>query len=247
MKIIQITDLHIGEEGEETRGIDVRQNFLDILESIKQLKADHIVITGDLCYSGGEIETYKWIKNLIDDLNIPYDIIGGNHDDSALIASVFQKEDHLKEGVLFFRKELGGTACFFLDTATGHISKSQIDWLKMELNNIKTPFIIFMHYPPVYANVPYLEKKNHLINKNELQEILLHSGVPTTIFCGHFHVDKTIHFKNIVTHITPSCYIQFDWRSENFKIDHHKIALREIEISETSVFSTLTYLKGNKT
>ncbi|HFC00082.1 MAG TPA: metallophosphoesterase, partial [Phaeodactylibacter sp.] len=31
MKIIQITDLHIGAKGEDTHQIDVRTNFLNIL------------------------------------------------------------------------------------------------------------------------------------------------------------------------------------------------------------------------
>ncbi|MBK8568412.1 MAG: hypothetical protein IPN76_35180 [Saprospiraceae bacterium] len=35
MKLIQITDLHVASEGEFTHGVDVRQNFLDILQAVK--------------------------------------------------------------------------------------------------------------------------------------------------------------------------------------------------------------------
>lgn len=246
MKIIQITDLHIGKEGEATRGIDVRQNFLDILEGIKTLKADHLVLTGDLCFQNGDSEIYSWIKNLVDDLNIPYDVISGNHDDSQLLAKVFQKENLLQEETLFFKKKLGGATCFFLDTASAIVSPEQMDWLKLELRNETAPLIIFMHHPPVHSNVTHLDKKYPLKNRKEFQEILVNSGLPITVFCGHYHVEKTIHFKNIVTHITPSCYVQVDWRAEIFKIDHNRIALREIEITDTAILSSVSYFEGNR-
>jgi len=246
MKIIQITDLHIGEVGEDTRGVDVRQNFTDILRQVKRLKADHLIITGDLCYNEGERDIYLWIKSQLDDLNIPYDMISGNHDDSVLMAQVFQRTTDLKDGLLYYKKELGGVPCFFLDTEKGYLSGTQLDWLQQEIADIKTPILLFMHYPPVYANFHYLEQRNHLTNKADFQEIIFKSGLPTTIFCGHYHGEKTIQTKNIITHITPSCYIQFNWRTPAFQIDHNQIALREIEIKEDVILSAVLYFKGNK-
>ena len=53
MRIIQLTDLHINREGEESRGVDVRSNFCDILKGLPKWRPDEIVITGDLCMTDG--------------------------------------------------------------------------------------------------------------------------------------------------------------------------------------------------
>ena len=62
MRVILITDLHIGTIGEDTYGVDVRQNFLDIKQAIQTAAPDHIIIAGDLCYMDAEESTYLWIK-----------------------------------------------------------------------------------------------------------------------------------------------------------------------------------------
>lgn len=246
MKVVQITDLHIGQEGEYTNGVDVRQNFRDILQQVKRVNADHLVLTGDLCYSEGDRSIYLWMKSLLDKLTIPYDLISGNHDNSLVIAEVFDRTKDLKNGLLYYKKELASRPCFFLDTEKGYLVPSQLEWLRKSVSKIAGPIIIFMHYPPVYGGVPYLDRENHLANKTAFQEIIFASQLPTTVFCGHFHVDKTIFTKNLLTHITPSCYVQFDWRSPTFQIDHHRIALREIIIEGTSIRSSLTYFEGNR-
>ena len=46
MRILHLTDLHIGEEGEDTYGVDVRANFLDILSKIPLMQPDLLVVTG---------------------------------------------------------------------------------------------------------------------------------------------------------------------------------------------------------
>ena len=97
MKIIQITDQHIGKEKEDTYGVDVRQNFLDVLDTAKARQPDYLVLTGDFCYLNSEIEVYKWVKLHLDLLNIPYNIISGNHDNSKELAKIFQVEDSLVE------------------------------------------------------------------------------------------------------------------------------------------------------
>ena len=86
MKIIQITDLHIGEEGEDSHGVDVRQNFQDILKTIRHIGPDLIVLTGDLCLNSGNPRIYQWVRSHLDYLGIPYTAIGGNHDLSPQLA-----------------------------------------------------------------------------------------------------------------------------------------------------------------
>ena len=63
MRILQITDLHIGGVHEDTFGVDVRKNFDTILEKARKSAPDLIVITGDLCFETGNKEIYYWIHS----------------------------------------------------------------------------------------------------------------------------------------------------------------------------------------
>ena len=106
MKLILITDLHIGLEGEDTYGVDVRQNFRNIKAAILEAAPDHIIIAGDLCYMDAVEDTYHWVKAEMDALGIPYDVIVGNHDDSTMLAAAFGLSAQLSDGVLFYKKQL---------------------------------------------------------------------------------------------------------------------------------------------
>ncbi len=54
VRIIQITDTHVGNEGELVRGVDVRANFLKTLRVIANEKMDCLIHSGDLCAIEGK-------------------------------------------------------------------------------------------------------------------------------------------------------------------------------------------------
>ena len=246
MKIIQITDLHIDKETEFPYDIDVRKNFKRILRAARQLKADHLVVTGDLCFDVGEKKIYEWIKEQLDLCRIPYDIIGGNHDDSPMMAEIFGLNHLMNEDELYFAKKIGKSTCIFLDSAKGFHSDQQLKWLKRQLNNANENIIIFTHHPPVKAGVPFMDNKYPLQNIPEIQKILFSHRGFLNIFCGHYHVEKTIQLQNILVQITPSCFFQIDQNYEDFKVDHHSIAYRLIDTSNGSLKTSLKYFRGSK-
>ncbi|MEM9990428.1 MAG: metallophosphoesterase [Bacteroidota bacterium] len=244
MKIILITDLHIGTAGEDTYGIDVRQNFLTIKSAIQEAAPDHIVIAGDLCYSDGVASTYDWIKDEIDALSIPYDVIVGNHDDASMLATAFDLEQHLKEGAIYYKKALGDWTAFFLDTRTKTLSEVQLQWLQQQLEATPGKVLLFMHHPPILMEVPFMDKNHSLLNRGAVQNILLADGRPIPVFSGHYHVEKTAAKHNISVQITPSCFFQIAQQKETFELDHRRIAYREITLREDTWRSTVRYFDG---
>ena len=79
-----------------------------------------------------------------------------------------------------------------------------------------------------------------------VQKIFFDHDANVHIFCGHYHVEKTIRLKNITVHITPSCFFQIDQESAEFKVDHHRIGYREIVLDNQMLSSTVRYLDGSK-
>jgi Icc protein len=247
MKIIQITDLHVAREGEPSFGVDVRQNFLDALKAAKSLSPDLLVLTGDLCYDTADMEIYHWIKTQVDALHIPYSVIGGNHDSSGALASAFDAEHLLVGGELFYKRWLHGQCLFFLETSEGFVSEGQLLWLSHELSLLEKDTVIFMHHPPVLGGVPHMDINYPLQNIAEVQEVFAQCPYHLTIFCGHYHVEKTICLRNMTVQITPSTYFQIDSHTEGFKVDHLRPAFREINIrKDGSVESTVIYYEGNR-
>ncbi len=246
MKIIQITDLHIGRKDEDTFDIDVRKNFMDILKVIKKLGPDLLVLSGDLCYRESEPDIYRWIKSHLDFLQLPYEVMAGNHDDSQIMAEVFNRKHLLIDDELYFKKIIGNYGILFLDSSKGFLSEKQLKWLEHEMHLIKKEVLIFMHHPPVDGGVPHMESNYAMKGREVLQFILAKYPKNIPIFCGHYHVEKTIFVENLLVHITPSCFFQIDWRERDFKVDHHRIALREIELGKGYLRSTVSYFEGNK-
>ena len=245
MKIVQITDLHIDVKGEYPFNIDVRKNFTEILKTVRDIQPDHLVISGDLCYRTGEAAIYKWIKNRLDLQEFPYSVIPGNHDDSVLMAKLF-KLDHLLSGdEIYFAKKIGKFVCLFLDSGKGFHSENQLNWLKRQLKNAQGDLIVFMHHPPVKVGVPFMDNKHALQDIDTIQEIFTSYHSNIDVFCGHYHIEKTLRLKNIMIQITPSCFFQLDQNEPEFKVDHHRPALRVIEKDKHHLQSTVQYFDEN--
>ncbi len=246
MKIIQITDLHIDREGEYPFNIDVRKNFLRILNYIKSFKPDHLVISGDLCYRDGEVEIYEWIHGVLDTVELPYSVIAGNHDDSTMLAQTFGLEHLLHDGELYFARRIGKETVLFLDSGRGSHSHRQLNWLRRQLKNAQGELIVFMHHPPNLCEVPFMDTRYALQDIEEVQKVFAAYPGNVNVFCGHYHVEKTIRLGNLLIQVTPSCFFQIDQQQQDFKVDHHRIAFREIVLDNQQLFTTVRYFNGSR-
>ena len=246
MKIIQLTDLHVDLEGENTFGIDIRSNFIDLLQEVVRLSPDHLVISGDLCLKDGVESIYQWIKSQLEILDIPYDIIPGNHDDIKILSEVFGIQHLVNDEELYFAKKLGKTHCLFLDSSKGFHSDRQLKWLRRQLQQADDELVIFMHHPPMEAGVPFMDIKYPLQDMEAIQAILFDHPHRIAVFCGHYHVEKSLQLRNVNVFITPSSFFQIDQESADFKVDHHSIALRRIEVVGLQLQTSVRYLRGNK-
>lgn len=238
MVIAQITDIHITPDLGLTRGVDVVENFKKVLNSVESHQVDMIVLSGDICCDEPSKATMEWVKEQLENLDIPYYVIAGNHDDSLMMAEVFDLESYKETGEVFYDIDLEDSSLIFLDSAVGKVSSDQLTWLAMMNAIIDENFLIFIHHPPVDA-VPYMDKNHALQNKAEVQEYFTACHNLKGVFCGHYHVGKVLDMNGIPVHITPSAYFQIDDKTEEFKISGYEIGWRKInwdgKILETEV------------
>ncbi len=239
--------MHVAGPDEATNSVDVRQNFLDILRAAKASSPELIVLSGDLCFDQGDERIYRWMKSRLDLLNIPYTVIGGNHDNSEMMAKVFEIEHLLVSEELYYKRTADLHTLLFLETSTGYVSADQLNWLDHELSHLERDAVVFMHHPPLIAGVPHMDINFPLKNMELVQEVFFRFPHHVSVFCGHYHAEKTLCKNNLTVHVTPSTYFQMDWRQEDFKVDHLRIALREIRLRDDGVVeSTVVYFDGNR-
>jgi len=239
MKIVQFTDIHIGSKNEVTRDVDVRGNLKSVLKAIAKENADMVVLSGDLCFREPSAKVCKWINKQLRKRSLSPIVIPGNHDDSVMLAHHFDMP--LTGDEVYFDRETDGMRILFLDTGRGTMSEEQWSWLHnhvISANNL----MIFMHHPPVKANVPFMDNNHAFSEQERFQKLLAHHNDCIEIFCGHYHVDKSISIGNLHVHITPSCFFQIRDDLIEFGVDHLRIGYRVIEVDDGAVFHGVRYL-----
>ncbi len=243
IQIAHITDLHILGENQLNLGVDVRENFKNIL---KDIKADgtinKIVIGGNLGENDPSEEILLWVKAQLDQTGIDYRVIPGNHDNSQKLAKVFEIESELEEGRLFFWDELDFGKIFYLDTSNGDLPMHQLAWVEEECSKSYQKFLLFMHQAPILGSVHFMDENHTLGNMNQVQKILRNINNIQGIFCGHFYNERTIRMYNHMVMITPSAFAQMDDRSETFEISTKTIGWRKIIWDGSSLNTYVKYL-----
>ena len=247
MKICFLTDLHTGAPDEMPFDIDLRQNFLDVIETVRSCQPDMIIIGGDLCFKIHEDAICEWQKVHLDALEIPYRIIAGNHDDSVRLQAIFHELPKTKDGELYYAETLQHKNIVFLDTSKGSMSTTQKEWLRQQLASAQGDPILVMHHPPMLMGVPHMDQNHALQDRDEILDILLKCQCNIDVFCGHYHVEKMVRLDNLTIHITPSCYFQINPFEQEFAIDHKRIGFRMLsfEAKHQKFESQVRYLPGN--
>ncbi|GAB4023712.1 metallophosphoesterase family protein [Spirosoma koreense] len=243
MRIAFITDIHIGAEGERPQGVDVRQNFLDALAFLTELKPNCLVIGGDICSTVGNRSVYEWVKDQLDDLPFPYYIVSGNHDESVMIAEVFRMTHDLHQNELYYALPLEGRPTLFLDSSKGALSDEQWTWLHDYMHALRdNNVLIFMHHPPVPADVAFMDAHYPFRQSEEFIKMVADQACHITVVCGHYHVEKEVQLGDLLVLLTPSTFYQMKQDTTEFAVDNYRIGIRELNLTTHGTNSTVHYL-----
>lgn len=243
MKIMQVTDVHIGRSSEDTHGVDVKRNLDHVLEEAVRLKPDSVVLTGDLCFKGPHEDIYRYIHQRLSNFGIDPIIIPGNHDSSGMLSEEFDIE-LCGENEIFFKYEWKGRTVIFLDTGKGEMSNVQYEWFENTLRGASSP-LIFMHHPPAICGVPYMDINHSFKQIGRFQKLVRSVGKDVEIFCGHYHVDKVIELSHMRIHITPSTFFQIRDDIEEFGVDSYRIGYRLLGLENGTLSNKVVYLNGS--
>ncbi|MBT4068369.1 MAG: phosphodiesterase [Candidatus Marinimicrobia bacterium] len=213
MLIAQISDTHIPLKDTKTYGIaPMAENLVQCIANINQHnpKPDVVLVTGDITNTGQSAE-FKHAAYLLDQIQTPFYVIPGNHDDRDLLRSTFGKdacpvEADKKIDYVIENDELRLIA---LDSTMpgnpgGEITTGQAQWLNDKLKEMPNqPTLIFMHHPPVNCGV--LEtNEDGFIGKELLGDVIKSHDHVEKIICGHIHLPINTRWCGTVISTAPS-------------------------------------------
>jgi Icc protein len=240
MKIIQITDLHLPDR-EEVSSKAFSQAWTEwecMLDEIEGRGADLLVNTGDICRSEPGANIYRRYYQGLRSLATPILNLAGNHDQLDLLFRHERTDPVLKKGAF---------TLLFLHCVGDQLYARHRSILLDELERGGKPLVIFMHYPPLYAGAPYMDGQHAFSEISTLLPSLEQARRKVEIFCGHYHMARSLKSGALSVHITPSPYMNIDPAFEDRRdCDRYKNPYREITLEGNALQQTLHGVKSSK-
>ena len=221
MLIAQITDLHVGQV------LDVEGNTIDTLDGVRRAvvhlnalspRPDVVVITGDLV-AEEQLDHYEALISVLGELEMPFYVIPGNHDDRVLMRQVFGEAGYFpKSGeFLHYTIEDFDLRIIALDThdpgkGSGLLCQERLAWLERRLTEAPhRPTLMVMHHPPFQTGIAEFDNIG-LIGQDAFGKIISRNSQVQAIACGHVHRDIVISWCGTLVAVTPSTGYQYALR-----------------------------------
>jgi 3',5'-cyclic-AMP phosphodiesterase len=229
-RIIHITDLHLDDSLTQEIALDTRKNFLKVVDKIKTIKPDAIIVGGDL----GDKKSLKWLKNTLDKLEVKYFIVLGNHDKISEVEKVFNLKNKIHKNKLCYTVKIKGKNIIILDSSDNSVSSEELDYLTEKSSDIKEDIMLFIHHPPVKCGCRFMDKYFSLNNSNKVMRALIKIKNITNIFCGHYHIGKVIQKNKKNIYLTPSTACQISEKATKLEIASTSPGYRIIEWTDNN-------------
>lgn len=211
MLIAQITDAHVGPEGELFYGrLDTGAALARAVAALNALtpRPDIVLFTGDLADRGTPAE-YDYIRRLLAPLKMPLAVIPGNHDRRkamrAAFAEILPETGFLHQVIEEFPLRLIG-----LDTldesefSLGLICAERRDWLDRQLSAAPDrPTVVFMHHPPFLTGIGHMDPIN-CAGGGALEAVIARHPQVIRVLCGHVHRPVVVGWGGTIASIAPA-------------------------------------------
>lgn len=241
VRLIQITDCHLGPQASESLlGLNTDQSLDDVLQLIarEQPAFDQMVCTGDIASAGHDTCYNRFISSIRAYFSAPLAWLPGNHDCAAIMANVAVANPPEARQIT-----LGNWLIILLDSAVpgqvyGKLAPAELNYLQHTLENNSDKFIMVMlHHQPVPVGSAWIDQ--YIVrNADAFFEIIdAHPQVKALVW-GHVHQDFVSERKGVSLIATPSTCVQFKPNCDDFTVDTQMPGYRWFELHQNGSFDT---------
>lgn len=222
MRLIQITDCHLGSTaGETLLGLNTDESLTDVLKLVRaaEPRTDLVVASGDISNDGGTPSYDRFIARINKWLpKTPLAWLEGNHDDSDGMSTILSERPHEQSLMM------GGWHIILLNSRIpgeegGALEASELERLDGLLAEYpQAPTMIFLHHQPVPVGSAWLDQYV-LKNAADFFAVLDKYSHVKAIVWGHVHQEFSGTRKGVRLFATPSTCVQFAPRNDEFRVD----------------------------
>jgi 3',5'-cyclic-AMP phosphodiesterase len=209
MLIAQLSDPHLAPEEVGLFGrLDTAGHLERAIAHLNALRPDVVLITGDLT-NDGDAPVYAGLAAMLENLQAPFFVLAGNHDDRELTRAQFA--GHLPhDGPLCYAIEQFALRLIGLDTLVpgepfGWLGAEQLAWLDRRLGEAPDrPTLVALHHPPFRTGIGHLDH-SMLRDADALAAVIGRHGQVERVLCGHVHRSIQRRFAGTLAQSAPSC------------------------------------------
>ena len=199
-RLIIFSDLHIlADETARIIGLDPSERLRNGVRHVNRHHGDaaRVICMGDLAHKA-EPGAYARLRFILDELEMPYSLLVGNHDRRDAYVEAFPEaplDEHgfvqqvidLPEGRLVLLDTLDGPPYVLPDSRAGVLCERRLDWLDRQLAGANgRPAYVFMHHPPHAVGFPGMDSIR-LGNEDDFHAVLERRRNVRHLFAGHVH------------------------------------------------------------
>lgn len=196
IKILMMSDIHLGPEGRVKYGLDTAARFKQAVAEASRLHAD-----ADLCVFAGDLAdlaepaAYVLFDQLRSDLRMPQAVMIGNHDSRPAFIAHSRDVELDENGFVQAARDLDDVRVIMLDTTEpgrveGILCNERLDWLAARLAEARAAdlrVVLMMHHNPPRLHMPV--DRYSLTEPDRLLKVLRDSKADILqIMAGHCHI-----------------------------------------------------------
>lgn len=195
LKVIHVTDTHIGPVGQLVLGLDPHERLRQVVHAINEDHDDAAlcVMTGDLTDRGDE-DSYRAFADIVSVLKIPYRLLLGNHDNRENFRRAFP-DAPVEDGFVQSTADFGDIRLIFLDSlhdnhaGLGQLCNSRLRWFSGAIDEAAATgrrSVAFIHHPPFSVGVKMFEQM--ILENPEPFLNQITANKPLHLVFGHLHL-----------------------------------------------------------
>lgn len=220
MRILQISDTHIFSDKHEfaSKNYSNIKMVVDFIKSnIDAIKADFVIVTGDISHDGG-VSSYETFIELMEGIPLPLYFFPGNHDNIENLYNTC-----FKDGVNYDVKSFDNDKWRVISVDSvvenedfGLVSKSEFANLEKEvISSGNKNIAVFLHHHPIAVGTPIVDDCM-LINAAEFLHFCQRLKV-RFIGSGHAHTLFQRKVGEVLVSVSPAVCSQ--WKNGTNEID----------------------------
>lgn len=180
-----------------------------------ELRPSVVIATGDLV-ERGSLHEYRRLRSILGELEIPYFLIPGNHDDRTAMRTAFADHAYLHASDTHFSYAIDAwpIRIIALDSTEprhvgGYLDDERLAWLDAELSaHPRRSTIIALHHPPFRSGIARMDAHG-FENVERFGEIVHRHQHVARIITGHVHTVLMRAWNGTIVCSAPSTAPQF--------------------------------------